>query len=112
MSYLRNFSKPLVASSALALGASIFLLNRSIFNVDGGQKAIIFSRIKGLKRHTYEEGIHFCLPYFEWPIVFNTRTKAYTTSSPTGTKDLQTVNISLRVLYKPNSSKLQKIYRS
>merc|ERR1719383_105630 len=99
------------AATAGLLGFSYFL-SKTFFTVEGGQKAIVFNRLKGLKNITHSEGLHFCMPYFEWPIIFDTRARPYIISSPMGTKDLQTVNISLRVLFRPNPNKLQTIYRT
>ena len=39
------------------------------------------------------------------------RTQPKKIKSATGSKDLQTVNISLRVLYRPDSEKLFSVYR-
>lgn len=52
------------------------------------------------------------IPYFERPTVFDVRTHPTVIKSMTGSKDLQMVNISLRVLYRPDSTKLVTIYRT
>ncbi len=52
------------------------------------------------------------LPWFERPIIFDVRTHPQTIKSVNGTKDLQMVNMSLRVLYRPEQSQLQLLYRS
>jgi len=100
-----------LVTATTGLVGAYYVASRSLFTVEGGQRAIIFNRFQGLKSQTYAEGIHLCAPYFEWPIVFDTRTRPYLVSSPMGTKDLQTVNISLRVLFRPNPNELQTIYR-
>lgn len=58
------------------------------------------------------EGLHFRIPWFQRPIIYDIRTrpKEYR-GQRTGTKDLQTVTISLRVLYSPDASNLQRMYR-
>ena len=38
------------------------------------------------------EGLHFRLPWFEYPIIYDIRAKPRTMSSPTGSKDLQMVS--------------------
>jgi len=43
------------------------------------------------------------------PTIFDIRTKPKVLASPTGTKDMQTVDITLRVLFKPNAEKLPTI---
>lgn len=54
---------------------------------------------------------HFSIPWLQWPIIYDIRSKPRKVSSPTGSKDLQMVNISLRVLSRPDSMKLPQIYR-
>jgi prohibitin 2 len=52
------------------------------------------------------------IPWFQRPTIFNIQTRPKTISSPTGTRDLQTVDITLRVLYKPSAPHLPEIYRT
>ncbi len=35
---------------------------RFIFVVDGGQRALVFNKLKGLQNHIYGEGMHFMIP--------------------------------------------------
>ncbi|KAG1886862.1 uncharacterized protein F5891DRAFT_1081408 [Suillus fuscotomentosus] len=51
------------------------------------------------------------VPWFETPIVFDIRAKPWSVASLTGTKDLQMVNITCRVLSRPAVSTLPQIYR-
>ena len=81
------------------------------FEVDGGHRAIIFSRLTGVQDETYSEGLHFRIPWFQYPIIYDIRSRPRKISSPTGSKDLQMVNISLRVLSRPNASRLPSMYR-
>jgi len=57
------------------------------------------------------EGTHFLIPMIQRPIIFDIRTKPREIPSVTGTKDLQMVNIKLRVLWRPTESELPQIYR-
>lgn len=84
----------------------------ALFNVDGGQRAIVYSRLHGVQPHIYPEGTHFILPWFQRPIVYEVRAKPRNVSSLTGTKDLQMVNITCRVLFKPEVLQLAEIYRT
>lgn len=52
------------------------------------------------------------LPWLERPITFDVRARPRNIASLTGTKDLQMVNISLRVLSKPDDKRLTEMYRS
>lgn len=82
-----------------------------LMTVEGGQRAIIFSRIGGIQNDIYTEGLHFRIPWFQYPIIFDIRSRPRKISSPTGSKDLQMVNISLRVLSRPDAISLPVIYR-
>lgn len=124
-----------------------------------GERAVIFNRLKGVKQDVYSEGTHFLLPWFEWPIIFDVRTRPRVVQSLTGSRgtrrtrcerapirarwdrslpsplsashpllslppplppsfafwvcaDLQMVQITLRVLTRPEESKLPKIYQT
>ncbi|KAF8908888.1 band 7 family-domain-containing protein [Gymnopilus junonius] len=95
----------------VALVAGGFALNASLFNVDGGHRAIKYSRIGGVKEDIYTEGTHIRIPWFEYPIIFDIRAKPRNIASLTGTKDLQMVNITCRVLSRPSIAALPTIYR-
>jgi len=105
--------KGLFAGSGLliALVTGGFVLNASLFNVDGGHRAIKYTRIHGVKDDVYSEGTHFVIPWFETPIIFDIRAKPRNIASLTGTKDLQMVNITCRVLSRPSTQALPTIYR-
>ena len=52
------------------------------------------------------------IPWFETPIIYDIRAKPRNVSSLTGTKDLQMVNITCRVLSRPEIQSLPQIYRT
>jgi len=87
-------------------------LRNSLFTVPGGHRAVIFNRIGGMKDVVYGEGLNFNIPWFEWPTVFDIRTRPVNLQTLTGSKDLQMVTIAIRVLHKPDPSKLVEIYRT
>lgn len=119
-----------------------YALMNCLFTVEGGHRAIVFNRIVGIKNQApilpvtpnrlrsvlqiYGEGTHFMLPWFERPIDYDVRAKPNVISSTSGSKDLQNVggvrvyvcailmqvNISLRVLTRPDPLKLQYVYRT
>jgi len=64
-----------------------------------------------VKQKVYPEGTFFRIPFIEKAIIFDVRSKPHVLSSPTPSKDLQTVNVTLRVLAKPNVNALAKIYQ-
>jgi prohibitin 2 len=72
----------------------------------------MFNRIGGLGDEIYREGLHFRVPWFQYPIIYDIRARPNQIRSPTGSKDLQMVNIGLRVLSRPDANQLPKIYRT
>jgi len=90
-------------------GGLIYGIKESLYTVEGGHKAVIFSRLGGVKNEIYGEGLHFRIPWFQYPIIYNIRSRPNKMGSPTGSKDLQMVNINLRVLTRPDASKLPHI---
>jgi len=105
------------------------LTNSFIRTVDGGHRAIKYTRISGVKKEIYNEGqlyryrhsvsilisplgTHFNIPWFETPITYDVRAKPRNVASLTGTKDLQMVNITCRVLSRPRVDALPQIYRT
>jgi len=96
----------------LAAGAAgIYGLQQSMFTIDGGHRAIMFNRIGGIQDYSLTEGLHFRMPWFQYPIVYDIRARPRKITSPTGSKDLQMVNISLRVLSRPDSQNLPFIHQ-
>ncbi|KAF8503226.1 band 7 family-domain-containing protein [Hysterangium stoloniferum] len=95
----------------IALVAGGLGLNAALFNVDGGHRAIKYTRLKGVADEIYGEGTHFAIPWFEKPIIFDIRAKPRSIASLTGTKDLQMVNITCRVLSRPSISALPTVFR-
>jgi len=82
-----------------------------VYTVSGGEKAVLFSRYSGVIDHVYGEGWHFKIPWLHQPQIFNIRTRPTKIPSITGSKDLQMINITLRVLTKPQWESLPWIYK-
>ncbi|AGO11161.1 AaceriAFR313Cp [[Ashbya] aceris (nom. inval.)] len=83
----------------------------SMYDVRGGTRAIIFDRISGVKPDVVGEGTHFLIPWLQKAIIFDVRTKPRNIATNTGTKDLQMVSLTLRVLHRPDVMALSRIYR-
>ncbi|KAH8921264.1 hypothetical protein BT69DRAFT_1244418 [Atractiella rhizophila] len=98
------------AGLATLLVGSLVVSN-ALYNVDGGHRAIKYSRIHGVRPEVYSEGTHLRVPWFETPIIYDVRAKPRNIASLTGTKDLQMVNITIRVLSRPRVESLATIYR-
>ena len=58
------------------------------------------------------EGTHFLVPWLQRAILYDVRIKPHTISTTTGSKDLQMVTLSLRVLSRPDIARLPRIYQS
>ncbi|KAJ5920112.1 Prohibitin [Penicillium verrucosum] len=101
----------LVGTLVLA-GIGTYVASNALFNVDGGHRAIKYSRLGGVQKEIYNEGTHFQIPWFETPIIYDVRAKPRSIPSLTGTKDLQMVNITCRVLSRPRVDALPQIYRT
>jgi prohibitin 2 len=75
--------------SKVRLLAALFL-NLKIWNlpylVDGGHRAIKYTRLFGVQKTIYAEGTHFMLPWLETPIIYDVRAKPRNIASLTGTK--------------------------
>lgn len=56
------------------------------------------------------EGTHFLIPWVQKPIIFDIRSRPRNVPVITGSKDLQNVNITLRILFRPVPDSLPKIY--
>ncbi|KAI8037161.1 hypothetical protein M5D96_009908 [Drosophila gunungcola] len=87
-----------------AVGAAAYGVSQSLYTVEGGHRAIIFSRLGGIQSDIYSEGLHY-------PIIYDIRSRPRKISSPTGSKDLQMINISLRVLSRPDSLNLPFLHK-
>lgn len=82
-----------------------------IFNVEGGHRAVMFHRFGGVQKTVKVEGTHLLVPWFMRPILYDVRAKPRMIQSMTGSRDLQMVNITLRVLSRPDVAALPQIYR-
>jgi prohibitin 2 len=97
---------------AVAGGLGVYGVSNSIFNVEGGHRAIIFNRVTGIKdtvrrggararrvaltlgvgcAQVYPEGTHLMVPWFERPIIYDVRAQPNIVQSTSGSRDLQMV---------------------
>ncbi|XP_043287936.1 protein l(2)37Cc [Venturia canescens] len=96
----------------LGLGVALTgsVVNSALYNVDGGHRAVIFDRFAGVKNAVVGEGTHFFIPWIQKPIIFDIRSRPRNVPVVTGSKDLQNVNITLRILFRPTPDSLPRIY--
>eukprot|EP00939_MAST-03C_sp_MAST-3C-sp1_P003668 g3668.t1 len=100
-----------LAKVSLAGGLGIATANEALFDVDGGECVVMFDRFRGVLPQVYEEGTHFKIPFMQYPEHFDIRSRPRQIATHTGTKDMQMVNISLRVLSRPEIHELPKIFK-
>lgn len=93
-------------------GIAITLAQSAMYDVEGGKRAVIFDRLKGVQSSVIGEGTHFIVPWLQKPIIYDVRTKPKTIATTTGSKDLQNVSLTLRVLHRPEVLKLPVIYQT
>ncbi|EDK37717.2 conserved hypothetical protein [Meyerozyma guilliermondii ATCC 6260] len=97
---------------AIPVGVAVTLGQSAIYDVEGGKRAVIFDRLSGVQQQVIGEGTHFLIPWLQKAIVYDVRTKPKTIATTTGSKDLQNVSLTLRVLHRPEVMNLPKIYQS
>lgn len=101
-----------IARLAVPAGIAITLAQSAMYDVEGGKRAVIFDRLNGVQSSVIGEGTHFIIPWLQKPIIYDVRTKPKTIATTTGSKDLQNVSLTLRVLHRPEVLKLPVIYQT
>lgn len=114
---------------AIPAGFAIMAAQSSLVSVYGGQRAIIFDRFQGVKEQVRNdlncvddlyadfclqplgEGMHVVIPWLQRAITYDVRIKPRNISTTTGSKDLQMVTLTLRVMSRPDVQHLSKIYQ-
>ena len=96
---------------AVPVFLTVALGQAAIYDVKGGTRAVIFDRLSGVQEQVVNEGTHFLIPWLQKSIIYDVRTKPRNISTTTGSKDLQMVSLTLRVLHRPEVQKLPKIYQ-
>lgn len=100
-----------IYKAAVPAGIALSLASASLYDVKGGTRAVIFDRLSGVKDTVANEGTHFLIPWLQRAIVFDVRTRPRNISTTTGSKDMQMVSLTLRVLHRPEVRMLPKIYQ-
>ncbi|CCE78085.1 Piso0_000698 [Millerozyma farinosa CBS 7064] len=102
----------IISKIAVPAGVALTLGQSAIYDVEGGKRAVIFDRLKGVQQQVVGEGTHFLIPWLQKAVVYDVRTKPKTIATITGSKDLQNVSLTLRVLHRPEVTKLPMIYQT
>lgn len=99
-----------LSKGAAVVGLGAYVGKQCLFNVDGGERAIIYDYRSGILDTVYGEGTHILVPVLQKPIIFDVKSNFRNISTRTGSKDLQDVQITLRLLHRPILSQLPTIY--
>eukprot|EP00732_Lithocolla_globosa_P005991 Lithocolla_globosa_v1_NODE_6632_length_1057_cov_45.277445.p1 type:complete len:273 gc:universal NODE_6632_length_1057_cov_45.277445:972-154(-) len=90
--------------------AGLFGLSLSMYNVEGGHRAVMFNRFYGVEQKVISEGTHFRIPYIQRPVIMDVRTRPKRIETNTPSKDMQMISITLRVLHKPRVANLPTLW--
>ncbi|KAB0351212.1 hypothetical protein FD754_016069, partial [Muntiacus muntjak] len=74
--------------------------------------AVIFDGFGGVQGIVTGEGTHFLIPWVQKPIISDCRSRPCNVPVNTGSKDLQNVIITLRILLRPVAGQLPRIFPS
>jgi len=107
--------------SNILVGAGLALtvvgpMTGMFYVVNPGEKAIILNRVAlpgmkgGVQDYVLGPGLHFKIPGIQDRIIYEVRLKPFEYPTFTGTKDLQKVNLHLRILYRPVEEVIPKIH--
>ncbi|KAK8864184.1 hypothetical protein IAR55_001430 [Kwoniella newhampshirensis] len=107
MAFAQNISRLIVP---IAIGATV--VQSSLYDVPGGYRAVLFDRFTGVKPDASGEGTHFLIPWLQKAILYDVRIKPRNISTTTGSKDMQMVSLTLRVMSRPDINHLPKIYQN
>ena len=100
-----------ISRYAVPVFVAVAVGQAAMYDVRGGNRAVIFDRLAGVKDGVVNEGTHFLIPWVQKAIVYDVRTKPRNISTTTGSKDLQMVSLTLRVLHRPEVPRLPTIYQ-
>lgn len=101
-------AQTLATTLLAAAGLGVTAWN-SLYTVEGGERAVVFNRVTGISPDVKADGMHFKIPWFDMPTIFNIQKRKTDFRSDTGTRDLQMVDLTLTTLYKPSDQALPLI---
>merc|ERR1740138_263790 len=75
---------------------------KSMITIQPGHCGVLYDRISGVNEtRQLQEGLNIVIPWLQRAYVYDTRTRPQAIDTTSGSKDLQMVSISLKVLYRP-----------
>lgn len=91
---------------------AVILVLGSFFVVPAGHKGVIFNTFTGVRDRTYDEGLHFKLPFFEKPYRFEVRTRVYNDDAAAASKDLQIVSTRVALNYHIDKDNVNALFKN
>ena len=105
----KNLSNGLTLIGTGLLGASV--ISRCIYTVEPGERAIVFDKFRGgIKSNIYSEGFHLYIPFAQEIIKYDIKARPFDYKTFTGTKDLQKVEVKLKIFYRPREEAIPEIH--
>merc|ERR1712131_284542 len=77
-----GMSRAIGALAVGGVGVAVAASN-SLYTVEGGHRAVKFNRLTGVGDTIYSEGLHFRIPWLEWPLIYDIRARPYQIKSDT-----------------------------
>ncbi|KAJ3156207.1 Prohibitin-1, subunit of the prohibitin complex (Phb1p-Phb2p) [Geranomyces michiganensis] len=100
-----------LAKWAVPIGALVSGVQYSMYTVGGGERAVIFNRNVGTTNVVKNEGMHFLIPWYQQAHIYDVRTRPRNISTTTGSRDMQMVSLTLRVLHRPDVERLPLLHK-
>merc|ERR1712166_916339 len=103
-----------VFAGLMAIGGGLGAISvgsQAFYTVPGGHRVVVYDRLSGVDMEVKNEGLHFMIPWLQRPNMFDIRTRPFELTSLTGSRDLQMVNMRLRVLFKPEWAQIPKTFQ-
>jgi regulator of protease activity HflC (stomatin/prohibitin superfamily) len=97
---LKKLSTGLISFGSAMTGALV--LSKAIYTVEPGERAIIFNKIggQGVSKEVKGEGFHLYIPFVQEIIKYDVKIQPYDYFSFTGTKDMQKVEIKIKIFFR------------
>lgn len=104
----RTATQMVAAGAALLAGTALI---SCVYRVEPGERAIVFNRFgKGISPRVRGEGFHLYIAPLQEIIKYDIRINPHDFKTFTGTKDMQRVEVKIRIFYRPIEQYLPKIH--
>eukprot|EP00420_Gonyaulax_spinifera_P029759 CAMPEP_0197882468 /NCGR_PEP_ID=MMETSP1439-20131203/9605_1 /TAXON_ID=66791 /ORGANISM="Gonyaulax spinifera, Strain CCMP409" /LENGTH=307 /DNA_ID=CAMNT_0043502127 /DNA_START=68 /DNA_END=987 /DNA_ORIENTATION=- len=107
-----NSARAILSRAGLGLGGLLIAPSAFLFDVDGGERVVMLNMMSGVEDKVRGEGTHFKVPWLHQPKWYNIRLRPKLIQTTTGTKDLQTVTVHVRMLFKPEVTGLPNVHKT